>query len=131
MASEKRTLGLAYQSSDLVLKQKTVKWFEHFILRRDSIFVTDSMNDDEIIERHLIVLFGLPRDFMPHLHFQNAWAAIIRQRLRQWLRVNKANKGDIKLAKILVKTVLKAREAGSSQSPRYVAKTNLGSLVDD
>ncbi|KAK8039044.1 hypothetical protein PG993_007455 [Apiospora rasikravindrae] len=127
MTSTKRTPVLAYQSSDLVINQKTVKWFEDLILRRNSIFVSDCMDDDNIIERHLIVLFSLLRDFISLIHFQNAWAAIIRQ----WLRVDKANKGDIKLAKILVKTVLKARERGSSQSSRRVTTTHLGRLVDD
>ncbi|KAK7948405.1 uncharacterized protein PG986_009291 [Apiospora aurea] len=131
MASKNHALGLAFKSPDLILKQETVKWYESLILRRDSIFVTYSMNDDEIIERHLVVLFGLLRDFMPHTHLQNAWAAIIRQ----WLRVDEASKNSIKLAKGLVKNVLMAHEAaleaGSSQSLRRMAKTHLGSLVDD
>ncbi|KAK8006575.1 hypothetical protein PG991_012872 [Apiospora marii] len=89
------------------------------------------MEDHEIIERHLVVLFGLIRAFKMGCHINWFWSTVSRL----WLNLPISSQDQNQRIKDLVEDVVRARgHDGFYYNPTSsapAAKTHLGKLIDD
>ncbi|KAK8086828.1 hypothetical protein PG994_001802 [Apiospora phragmitis] len=90
MAEETLPWWMAYRSSDIELGQKVLAKHDVLVYRHDSGFVTPGPDPQQIVERLLIVLFGLLRAFKPLKHIAWFWAIVGRLWLEKRWPVRKS-----------------------------------------
>ncbi|KAK6825025.1 hypothetical protein PG987_012519 [Apiospora arundinis] len=101
--------------------------FGGLLHRSNSCFVAES-SPDKVIERQLVVLFGLIHNFKQQCDNRYFWDAVNRG----WLQVKIMEKGMRNHTRELVEAVLESRKvAVLHTSTALPAKTHLGRLVDD
>ncbi|KAK8134111.1 hypothetical protein PG984_006123 [Apiospora sp. TS-2023a] len=123
--------AVVYQSSDLVLKQGEILDRYGDLILRSSPYLNTDMKNHEIIERHLVVLFGLIRAFKIVSHVAWFWSTVSRY----WLNIRISSQDQNQRTKDLVEAVVRARgHDGFYYNPTSLApaaKTHLGKLVDN
>lgn len=123
--------AVVYQSSDLVLEREEILDRYGDLILRNSSFLKPGMKDHEIIERNLVVLFGLIRAFKMECHINWFWSTVSRY----WLDVPISSQDQNQRIKDLVEVVVRARgHDGFYYNPTSsapAAKTHLGKLIDD
>ncbi|KAK7977723.1 hypothetical protein PG996_003776 [Apiospora saccharicola] len=119
---------LAIYSPDLRLNHASLAPYADLLCRRQSPFVAATLTRTrDIVERLLVVLFGLLRGYRRHTEIHWLWSAVTRQ----WLQLNVTTSTETSRVKRLIQVVLQARRLKKSRMViQVVAQTHLGRLVD-
>ncbi|KAK8134115.1 hypothetical protein PG984_006127 [Apiospora sp. TS-2023a] len=119
---------LAIYSPDLRLNHASLAPYADLLCRRQSPFVAATLTRTrDIVERLLVVLFGLLRGYRRYTEIHWLWSTVTRQ----WLQLNVATSTETSRVKRLIQVVIQARRIKKSRMViQAVAQTHPGRLVD-
>lgn len=123
-----RGSAIAFRSSDLTIKPEVIDRYSQLLRCRDSNYLANDLNDYQVIERRLTVLFGVIEAFKSQAHVGFFFSVVNRY----WLEYEVSVQDTNRRTKDLVEAVLLARGHSSDYVTSSVrpAKTHLGRLID-